>query len=174
MKIIISENQYRNLRENVEMVDDIIDKMAVVSYEGLTSQEKDILKKYSEYLNSDKKNDFSYEDPEDIKQDRLKQRVSHQPTTIKGKLKNNDRVEYVINSKPMKFNDFTEHESSIIWDDEEWDGYIGVDDFGNITQMDYGTILNDKNETYVSLKHEMGPLWEDLKLWIQEVVVPKL
>ena len=174
MKIIISENQYRNLRENVGMIDDIIDKMGKVSFDGLTDQEKDILKKYSKYLNSDKKDEFRYEDPEDIKHDRLKQRLSHQPTTIKGKLKNNDRVEYVSNGKPMEFDDFTEHESSIIWDDQEWDGYIGVDDFGNITQMDYGTISSDDDQTYVSLKTEMGPLWEDLKMWIQEVVVPKL
>ena len=47
MKIIISENQYRLLRENVQMVDDIIDKMAIVKFDGLTDQEKDILKKYS-------------------------------------------------------------------------------------------------------------------------------
>lgn len=174
MKIIISENQYRTLYENVAMVDDIIDKMGEVTFDGLTDKEKDILKKYSEYLNSNKKDEFRYEDPKKTQEDRLKQRLSYQPTIIKGKLKNNDRVEYVSNGRPMEFDDFTEYESSIIWDDEEWDGYIGVDESGNITQMDYGTILNDENGTYVPLKNEMGSLWNELKLWIQEVVVPQL
>jgi hypothetical protein len=177
MKIIISKNQYRLLRENVQIVDDIIDKMAIVKYDGLTNQEKDILKKYSEYLKSDKKDDFNYESPEDKEEknyQKISQRLSHEPLSIDGKLKNNDKVSFISNSEPMEFDEFVEYESSIIWDDQEWDGYIGIDDFGNISEMDYGLILDDKNQTYVSLKNEMGSLWDELKMWIQEVVVPQL
>ena len=128
-------------------------------------------------MKSDKKDDFNYESPEDKEEknyQKISQRLSHEPLSIDGKLKNNDKVSFISNSEPMEFDEFVEYESSIIWDNQEWDGYIGIDDFGNISEMDYGLILDDKNQTYVSLKTEMGSLWNELKMWVQEVVVPKL
>ena len=58
MKIIITESQYQKLVENIEIIDDILDKMGEIGYENLENDEKMTLNKYSEWLNSGKKGDF--------------------------------------------------------------------------------------------------------------------
>jgi hypothetical protein len=58
MKIVITESQYRFLVENIEIIDDILDKMGEIGYENLENDEKMTLNRYSEWLNSGKKGDF--------------------------------------------------------------------------------------------------------------------
>jgi hypothetical protein len=58
MKIVITESQYRFLVENIEIIDDILDKIGEIGYENLENDEKMTLNRYSEWLNSGKKGDF--------------------------------------------------------------------------------------------------------------------
>jgi len=58
MKIVITESQYQKLVENIEIIDDILDKMGEIGYENLENDEKMTLNRYSEWLNSGKKGEF--------------------------------------------------------------------------------------------------------------------
>jgi hypothetical protein len=109
-------------------------------------------------------------------------RDNHKQIVINGELQNLGPVEFVTNDVPKSFDKYIEYESSIRWDDENWDGYIEVDYDGNLVGTHYGLLPNDEEsdyllyepENYISLEEEMGSLWDELTTWIEEVVIPQL
>ena len=58
------------------------------------------------------------------------------------------------------------------WDDQEWSGYISVDNYGDLKDIDFGMLSND--DDYLSLKEEMGPLYDEFEKWIEFEVIPEL
>jgi len=58
MKIVITESQYQKLVENIEIIDNILDKLGKIGYENLENDEKMTLNRYSEWLNSGQKGEF--------------------------------------------------------------------------------------------------------------------
>jgi len=189
MKIIVSESQYQFLLENIPIINQIIDRMGGVGYDGLDDKEKKILSDYSQWLKSGQRTEFKYEDNDVIDQEvgkkiknSLDLRYNHNQMVINGELENLGPVEFVTNDVPKSFDDYIEYESTIRWDNENWDGYIAVDYDGNLVQIYYGLISNDDEsddllyepENYVSLEEEMGSSWDELTTWVQEVVIPQL
>ena len=190
MKIIVSESQYKFLLENIPVINQIIDKMSEVGYDGLDDKEKTILSDYSQWLQSGQKNEFKYEDDDDVGDQEVGKKIktaldlrdNHKQIVINGELQNLGPVELVTNDVPKSFDKYIEYESSIRWDDENWDGYIEVDYDGNLVGTHYGLLPNDEEsdyllyepENYISLEDEMGSLWDELTTWIEEVVIPQL
>lgn len=58
MKIIITEEQHRILLENIQIIDDILDKISQDGYENLDPEDLSTLNRYTEWLKSGKKGEF--------------------------------------------------------------------------------------------------------------------
>jgi hypothetical protein len=189
MKIIITERQYRLLIETSDDINNIFNKMADVGFDNLSPIEKDMIQKYGEWLKTDQKKPFSYDKPKEVDTDTSLEgdlahfeRNKNLKISYSTTLSDGSTVKFLPTFKPRKFKDFTEYESEIEWDDQVWTGYVAVNDDGKIQTIEYG-ILKDENENsenyyeesnYISLKDEMGNLWDELKGWIEFEVVPGL
>ena len=114
MKIIVSESQYKFLLENIPVINQIIDKMSEVGYDGLDDKEKTILSDYSQWLQSGQKNEFKYEDDDDVGDQEVGKKIktaldlrdNHKQIVINGELQNLGPVEFVTNDVPKSFDKY--------------------------------------------------------------------
>lgn len=181
MKIIITESQYRKLVENIEIIDDILDKMGEIGYENLENDEKMTLNKYSEWLNSGKKGDFM--DKITPKNKNNEPLVGDEYTTY---LKDGSEFSYRFD-----YDEITDTENlyfgSVKWYGDEWVGLIATNKEGDLTEIDF-TLDQDSFQTYDSddeyagydeeqekrLQDQLGNNIHQVKYFFQEEVIPYL
>jgi hypothetical protein len=181
MKIIITESQYRKLVENVQIIDDILDKMNEIGYENLEKDEKMTLNKYSEWLNSGQKGDFMGE-------------ITPKNTDFEAKI-GEEFTTYLPDGSELSFrydySDYLDNENihygSVNWHGEEWVGLIATDKQDEITEFDF-VLDQDSFQTYDSddefagynedqekrLQDELGNDIHQVKYFFQEEIVPYL
>jgi len=181
MKIVITESQYRILVENTQIIDNILDKMNEIGYENLENEEKMVLNKYSEWLNSGKKGDFMSEITP--KNDDSEVSVGDEYSTF---LKDGSEFSFIFD-----YDEITNSENLyfgvVTWHNEEWVGLIATDKKGNLTEIDF-TLDQDSFQTYDSddefagydedqekrLQDELGNDIHQVKYFFQEEVIPNL
>ena len=181
MKIIITESQYQKLVENIEIIDDILDKMGEIGYENLENDEKMTLKRYSEWLNSGKKGDFMGE-------------ITPKNTDFEAK-SGEEFSTFLSDGSELSFRyDYSDildteniHYGSVNWHGEEWIGLIATDKGDEITEIDF-VLDQDSFQTYDSedqmagydeenekrLQDELGKDIHQVKYFFQEDVIPNL
>lgn len=140
MKIVITESQYRILMENIEIIDNILDKMGKIGYENLENDEKITLNRYSEWLNSGKKGDFM--DEITPKNDDFGAKVGEEYTTY---LRDGSEFSYMFDYSDILENENLYH-GSVKWHGEEWFGVIVTDKQGNLKEIDF--VLDQDLESY--------------------------
>lgn len=175
MKIIISERQYKLLTENIPEIDSIIDKISSVGFNNLNDDEKELLKNYSEWLKTDKKTPFEPKKTKDFSSDLMSDvspSINTSNVEFKKTLSDGSSIQLYSSVKPRQYKDFTEYMYDVEWDDQEWSGYISVDNYGDLKDIDFGMLSDD--DDYLSLKEEMGPLYDEFEKWIEFEVIPEL
>jgi hypothetical protein len=181
MKIVITESQYRFLVENIEIIDDILDKMGEIGYENLENDEKMTLNRYSEWLNSGKKGDFMDE-------------ITPKNTNLGGKV-GDQYSTYLPDGGELSFRyDYSDvledekiHYGSVMWHGDEWIGLVATDKADNITEIDF-VLDQDSFQTYDSddetagydeskekrLQNELGKDINQVKYFFETEVIPNL
>ena len=138
--MIITESQYRILMENIQIIDDILDKMGEIGYENLENEEKMTLNKYSEWLNSGKKGDFMGEITP--KNDDFGVKVGDEFSTF---LSDGSEFSFMFD-----YLDTLEQENlyhgSVKWQGQEWFGLIATDKNQNLKEIDF--VLDQDLESY--------------------------
>jgi hypothetical protein len=140
MKIVITESQYRILVENIEIIDNILDKMGKIGYENLENDEKMTLNRYSEWLNSGKKGDFM--DKITPKNDDFGTKVGEEYTT---NLRDGSEFSYMFDYSDI-LKDENLYHGSVKWHGQEWFGLIATDKKGNLKEIDF--VLDQDLESY--------------------------
>ena len=140
MKIVITESQYRILMENVQIIDDILDKLGKIGYENLENDEKMTLNRYSEWLNSGKKGDFM--DEITPKNDDFGGKVGEEYTTY---LTDGSEFSYMFDYSDI-LEDENLYHGSVKWQGEEWFGLIATDKKGNLKEIDF--VLDQDLQSY--------------------------
>jgi hypothetical protein len=181
MKIIITESQYRILKENIQIIDDILDKMGEIGYENLENNEKMTLNRYSEWLNSGKKGDFM--DEITPKNDDFGGKVGEEFSTF---LPDGSELSFRYDYSDYLDNENI-HYGSVNWHGEEWIGLVATDKGDEITEidfiMDYDALQSydedDEMGGYdegreVRLQNELGNNIHQVKFFFQEEVIPNL
>jgi hypothetical protein len=140
MKIIITESQYRILKENIQIIDDILDKLGKIGYENLENDEKMTLNRYSEWLNSGKKGDFM--DKITPKNDDFGDKVGEEYTTF---LRDGSEFSFIFDYSDI-FEDENLYHGSVKWQGKEWFGLIATDKKGNIKEIDF--VLDQDLQSY--------------------------
>ena len=140
MKIVITESQYRKLVENIQIIDDILDKMSEIGYENLENNEKMTLNKYSEWLNSGKKGDFM--DKITPKNTDFEAKVGDEYTTY---LKDGSEFSFMFDYEDL-LKDENLYHGSVKWQGQEWFGLIATDKKGNLKEIDF--VLDQDLESY--------------------------
>jgi len=181
MKIIITESQCQKLVENIEIIDNILDKMGEIGYENLENDEKMTLNRYSEWLNSGQKGDFM--DEITPKKHDFEPKVGDEYVTyLKDGSEFSFRFDYdeITNNENLYF-------GSVKWQGEEWVGLIATDKRGDLQEIDF-TLDQDSFQTYDSddqyarydedqekrLQDELGNHIHQVKHFFQEEVIPYL
>lgn len=140
MKIVITESQYRILIENVQIIDDILDKMGEIGYENLENDEKMTLNRYSEWLNSGKKGDFM--DEITPKNDDFGVKVGEEYAT---NLRDGSEFSYMFDYSDI-LEDENLYHGSVKWHEQEWFGLIATDKKGNLKEIDF--VLDQDLQSY--------------------------
>ena len=140
MKIVITESQYRILMENIEIIDNILDKMGKIGYENLKNNEKNLLNRYSEWLNSGKKGDFM--DEITPKNDDFGAKVGEEYTT---NLRDGSEFSFMFDYSDI-LEDENLYHGSVKWHGEEWFGVIVTDKRGDLKEIDF--VLDQDLESY--------------------------
>jgi hypothetical protein len=180
MKIVITESQYQKLVENIEIIDDILDKLGKIGYENLNNDEKMTLNRYSEWLNSGQKGEFMGE-------------ITPKNTDFEAKIGEKFTTNMSDNSEltfTYDYSDILKHENihygTVKWHGEEWVGLIATDKNDKITEIDFVleqdfyldsdvesfSEYDDSNEK--RLQDEIGKDYKRLEYFFQEDVVPFL
>ena len=181
MKIIITESQYRKLMENVQIIDDILDKMSEIGYENLENDEKITLNQYSEWLNSGQNGDFSPEIGSD--NDEFNDKSGEEYTTY---LPDGSEFSFRYDYSDI-LSDENIHYGSVKWHSEEWTGLIATNKNDELTEIDF-ILDTDSFQTYDSndefagydesketrLQNELGNDIHQVKYFFQEEVIPSL
>ena len=181
MKIIITESQYQKLVENIEIIDDILDKMGEIGYENLENDEKMTLKRYSEWLNTGKKGEFMGEITP--KTDDFDAKSGEEYST---NLRDGSEFSFRYD-----YEDILEDENifygSVSWHGEEWIGLIATDKGGELKEIDF-VLDQDSFQSYDSddqmagydeenekrIQDELGNEIHQVKYFFQEEVIPNL
>ena len=140
MKIVITESQYRILKENIEIIDNILDKMGKIGYENLKNDEKMTLNRYSEWLNSGQKGEFMGEITP--KNDDFGAKVGEEYTT---NLRDGSEFSFMFDYSDVLENENLYH-GSVKWQEQEWFGLIATDKKGNLKEIDF--VLDQDLESY--------------------------
>ena len=140
MKIVITESQYRILMENVQIIDDILDKLGKIGYENLENDEKMTLNRYSEWLNSGKKGDFMGEITP--KNDDYDAKIGEKYTT---NLSDGSEFSFIFDYEGLLDKENLYH-GTVKWGGEEWIGLIATDKKGNLKEIDF--VLDQDLESY--------------------------
>lgn len=181
MKIVITESQYRILMENIEIIDNILDKMNEIGYENLNIDEKNTLNKYSEWLKMGKKGDFM--DKITPKEQDFEDKIGEEYTTY---LSDGSEISYRYDYSDI-LDDENIHYGSVKWHGEEWIGLIATDKKGELTEVDF--VLDrdtfqsyDSNDEFAGydesketrLQKELGSDIYQVRYFFQEDVIPNL
>ena len=181
MKIVITESQYQKLVENIQIIDDILDKLGEIGYENLENDEKMTLNRYSEWLNSGQKGEFMGE-------------ITPKNTDFEAKIgeifttKMSDDSELTFQ---YDYSDILKHENihygTVKWHGDEWIGLIATDKNDKITEIDFikdydalqsydeGDEMGGYDEgREVRLQDEIGKDYKRLEYFFQEDVIPYL
>ncbi len=167
MKVIITEQQLQKLVENTSIIDHILDKITNFGYESLDDNEKHVLKKYSEWLNSDKNTDFS---------DVIK------PKTIDYDKKEGDKFTLTLgNGSEFTFiYDYTDelksenlHYGVVYWNNMEWVGLFAVNNKYRVTEIDF-VCDEDFSGNELRLQDELGKYVYQVKMFLEDEVIPQL
>ena len=167
--------------ENVQIIDDILDKMSEIGYENLENDEKMTLNRYSEWLNSGQKGEFMGEITP--KNDDFGVSVGDEYSTF---LKDGSEFSFRFD-----YDEPTDTENLyfgvVRWHGDEWVGLIATDKKGNLTEIDF-TLDQDSFQTYDSddefagydeskekrVQDELGNDIHQVKYFFQEEVIPSL
>jgi hypothetical protein len=181
MKIVITESQYQKLVENVEIIDDILDKLGEIGYENLNNDEKMTLNRYSEWLNSGQKDEFMGEITP--KNDDYDDKIGEEYTT---NLRDGSEFSFMFDYEDL-LDDENLYHGNVKWHGEEWIGLIATNKSGKLTEMDfikdYDALQSydedDEMGGYdegkeVRLQNELGNDLHQVKYFFQEEVIPSL
>lgn len=177
MKIVITESQYQKLVENIEKIDDILDKLGEIGYENLDNEEKMTLNRYSEWLNSGQKGDFMGEiTPKNTNfEDKSGQKWSK-------KLADGTTFTFQFDYDEIE-EDVELYFGTVYWGGKEWigcivaekDGELGLLDFAEDTDLesyDVETEEDPSNTKY--LTDNLGDLNDEVDFFIEEEIIPEL
>lgn len=177
MKIVITESQYQKLVENIEIIDDILDKLGKIGYENLENDEKMTLNRYSEWLNSGQKGDFMGEitPKNDNFEDKTGQKWSK-------KLADGSTFTFQFDYDEIE-EDVELYFGTVYWGGSEWygcivaekDGELGLLDFAEDTDLqsyDSETEEDPTNTRY--LTDSLGDLNDEVDFFIEEEIIPEL
>lgn len=181
MKIIITEEQHRILLENIQIIDDILDKINQDGYEKLGPEDLSTLNRYTEWLKSGKKGEFISDLSDEDQESNNKE--------------GQDYTTYLKDGSEFSFRyDYTETENSetlfygsVKWHGEEWVGLVSCDEKNSVTDIDF-VLDTDSFQSYGSedefksydqgqekrLKKELEGDYHQVKWFFQEKVIPKL
>ena len=157
----------RYITENYPIVNSILDKMSEYGYQNLENEEKIILNKYSEWLNSGKKGDF--EEIINPKTIDYGQKEGNKFTTILA-----DDSEFVFKyDYTDELEDEDIHYGVVYWGDIEWYGLIATDKSEKITEIDfvYDEEFNGNEER---LSDSLGKGIHQVKMFFEDEVIPGL
>jgi hypothetical protein len=167
--------------ENIEIIDNILDKMGKIGYENLENDEKNLLNRYSEWLNSGKKGDFM--DKITPKNDDFGAKVGEEYTTY---LRDGSEFSFMFDYSDVLENENLYH-GSVKWHGEEWFGVIVTDKRGDLKEIDF--VLDQDLESYDAddefagydeenekrLQDEMDKKdFDQVKYFFMEEVIPDL
>ena len=167
MKIIITESQLKFLVENVPIIDNILEKLHEFGYENLENEEKNILNKYSEWLNLGKKGDF--EDIINPKTIDFEQKEGRKFTTILA-----DDSEFVYKyDYSDEFEDEDIHYGVVYWNNQEWVGLFATDKRDKITEIDF-VCDEDFSGNEERLTDVLGKQIFQVRMFFEDEVLPNL
>jgi hypothetical protein len=181
MKILITESQYQKLMENIQVIDDILDKMNEIGYENLENNEKITLNKYSEWLNSGKKGDFMDEiTPKNVD---FEQKMGDKWTRT---LEDGSELTFQFDYEEIE-KDVDLYFGVIYWNNKQWIGCVVTEKDGSVSLLDF---VEDTEEfqTYKSgdtsfeydkskdiyLGDSLGDLYDEVYYFFEEIVIPEL
>jgi len=157
----------RYITENYPIVNSILDKMSEYGYQNLENEEKIILNKYSEWLNSGKKGDF--------------EEIINPKTIDYGQKEGNKFTTNLSDGSEFTFKyDYTDeledediHYGVVYWGDKEWYGLIATDKSEKITEIDfvYDEEFNGNEER---LSDSLGKGIHQVKMFFEDEVIPGL
>lgn len=177
MKIVITESQYRKLVENIQIIDDILDKMGEIGYENLENDEKMTLNRYSEWLNSGQKGEFMGEiTPKKTDfEDKMGQKWSK-------KLADGSTFTFQFDYEEIE-DDVELYFGTVYWGGSEWYGCIVVEKDGELALLDFAEDVDlqsydpetEEDPTVRKyLTDSLGDLNDEVDFFIEEEIIPEL
>lgn len=177
MKIVITESQYQKLVENVEIIDDILDKLGEIGYENLNNDEKMTLNRYSEWLNSGQKGEFMGEMTP--KNDDYDDKTGQKWST---KLADGSVFNFQFDYNEIE-DDVELYFGTVRWGGKEWygcivaekDGELALLDFAEDTELEsYDSDTEEDPTETKNLVDSLGDLNDEVDYFIEEKVIPEL
>ena len=157
----------RYITENYPIVNSILDKMSEYGYQNLENEEKIILNKYSEWLNSGKKGDF--EEIINPKTIDYGQKEGNKFTTILA-----DDSEFVFKyDYTDELEDEDIHYGVVYWNDQEWVGLFATDKGEKITEIDF-VCDEDFSGNEERLQDALGKQIHQVRMFFEDEVLPGL
>lgn len=148
MKIIITESQFKMLKENREKFDSLFNKIADEGWDSLTPQEQDYVKRFSEWSTTGKKG--SFEDTDEVEPTNYEESNGEEfKTTLI------DGTEFTF---IFDYADILKSENifygTVLWSSEEWVGLIVTNKNGNLMEIDF--IMDQDFQSYDSNDVDAG------------------
>lgn len=157
----------RYITENYPIVNSILDKMSEYGYQNLENEEKIILNKYSEWLNSGKKGDF--EEIINPKTIDYGQKEGNKFTTILA-----DESEFVFKyDYTDELEDEDIHYGVVYWNGQEWVGLFATDKGEKITEIDF-VCDEDFSGNEERLQDTLGKQIYQVRMFFEDEVLPCL
>ena len=157
----------RYITENYPIVNSILDKMSEYGYQNLENEEKIILNKYSEWLNSGKNGDF--EEIINPKTIDYGQKEGNKFTTILA-----DDSEFVFKyDYTDELEDEDIHYGVVYWNDQEWVGLFATDKGEKITEIDF-VCDEDFSGNEERLQDTLGKQIYQVRMFFEDEVLPGL
>lgn len=156
MKIIISENHFRLIKENQKVLNQILDKISHEGMDSLTFREKDFLDKFSK---GNSPNDLGPDATEKIGSIV----VSSNPKIPQIVFVLNDVVETDRN---------IEYFGAIYFNDKEYIGVFVTDPNNKLEFMDF--YFYDENMESINLLDEIEGLEKEFELFFQDDILPMI
>jgi len=157
----------RYLVENYPIINSILDKMQEFGYQNLENDDKIILHKYSEWLNSGKKGDF--EDIINTKTIDYGQKEGDKFTTT---LADNSEFTFKYDYTD-EFEDEDIHYGVVYWGDREWYGLFATNKSDKITEIDF-VFDEDFSGDEERLQDALGKHVHQVKIFLEDEVLPHL
>lgn len=157
----------RYIVENYPIINKILDKMQEFGYENLEKDDKIILHKYSEWLNSGKKGDFEQIiNPKTI--DYAKKEGDKFTTTLSDNSEFTFKYDYTD-----EFGDEDVHYGTVYWDNREWYGLFVTNKSDKITEIDFVFDENFSGDEE-RLQDVLGKHIYQVRIFLEDEVLPHL